>query len=259
MKLTRTLLTCVAAVLLGHHTPVDAAFVYQQNFDGLTTGTMSGQDGWFGTANDVVQTGTALGQKALQVVSSDSLGRTSIFAPLTHPTNLIQQVDFAFRFTATIDDYSGTPNTDIQQTMQFRGPVTFHESFLVYKGITDGSGNVVQNRLELRSRGPGNVSATVVSPSTVQKDTWYHATLVYDWGNFVLDGNIRNVSAGGVFWDPAPQSIAGGLDGNLNMVILSADNTPSAPWFFDNFSVDVPEPAAALLLGLGGLLLWRRR
>jgi len=258
MKHTAKLLARVLAVLLCLHTAaVDAVIVYQQNFDGLTTGTINGQDGWVGAASDVVQTGTALGVKALEVVSSDTAYHLNIFAPLTSPTNNAQQVGFDFRLPSTILDYIGTPNVDIQEAIQFRGPTAFHESFLVYKGTTDGTGALFSNRIELRTRGPANVSTTTVSPHTIQKDTWYHINLQYNWANFILDGEVQ--ANGSTYWDPAPQSIAGGFDGNVNQIILSADSIPGTHFFFDNFFVDVPEPSSVALLGLGGLLLWRRR
>lgn len=42
---------------------VNAAIIYQQNFETLTLGSINGQDGWFGSANDVVQNTVALDTK----------------------------------------------------------------------------------------------------------------------------------------------------------------------------------------------------
>lgn len=165
-----------------------------------------------------------------------------------------QLVEFDFRLPTVITDFAGTPSIDIQTTIRLRGPVAFRESFFVYKGLTDSSGNVTLNRFELRS-----ASGSVIqgSPNTVQKDTWYRVSLLYDWNNFLLNGLIT--AGGGTFWDPPSQTLLGGSDGNLNQINLGADASPVVNFYFDNFTTAiVPEPSMALLLGLGGWLLWRR-
>jgi hypothetical protein len=105
---------------------------YAQDFDALANGTINGQDGWFGTASDVVQSGVAVSGKALQVDSG--AGRSSASSPLTFSTtHNLQKVSFDIEMTSVITDFAGTPNQDIQETIQFRGPKPNQQFFLVYK------------------------------------------------------------------------------------------------------------------------------
>src|SRR5438045_620151 len=58
---------------------------YSQDFDGLTSGPINGQDGWFGGAStDVVQSTVAVSGKALEAHVGP--GRSSGSVPLTFST-----------------------------------------------------------------------------------------------------------------------------------------------------------------------------
>lgn len=253
MPAARTLtLTALAAIavtgVLGAAEPIQ----YQQSFDGLTLGPIAGQDSWYNNA--VVQNTVAVAGNAM-LVNAGGGERNVTALPQTFSSltdKPIQVLSFDLRLPTVITDFSGTPNQDIQETIQFRGPRTNQEFFFVYKAFTNGSGVVTQNRFEFRSGG-----TTLGSPSTVLKDTWYHVAMLINFDKRTLDGLMLNPD-GSLFWDPAP--ITGfGNNGNINYVGFFSDSTPPAPLYVDNVLVLLPEPAGLSLLGLGALALLRRR
>jgi hypothetical protein len=239
------------------HLPFLNVPFYSQDFDALSNGTINGQDGWFGGAGDVVQSTVVVSGKALQV-SDSGAGRHSGSVPLTFSTtHNYQKVAFDIRLATTINDFAGVPNTDIQETIQFRGPVANQQFFLVYKGTTNGAGTVVANRWEFRTNptGPG----TTVSANTVQKDIFYHVEMELNLNGKEFDGVITNAATSFTF-DPAIQP-GWHNDGNINYAAFFADNSPVvATMYVDNFAVLVPEPMAGFsVLGAGAMLLARRR
>jgi hypothetical protein len=254
MHASRHLFTTLLLLALGHAVASAAEPIqYQQNFDGLTLGALSGQNNWYGSAT--VQNTVAVSGNAMMVGAGGSGERGWTGVPqtfsslLTHPIHVLS---FDLLLPSTINDYSGTPNVDIQETIQFRGPQINQEFFVVYKATTNGSGAVTQNRLEFRS------GSTVGSPNTVLPDTWYHVQLLINFDKRTLDGLILNPD-GSVFWDPAPLTNFY-ANGNINYMGFFADNTPAVPLYIDNILVMLPEPAGLGLFALGtGLLLRRRR
>jgi hypothetical protein len=229
------------------------AIFYQESFDALSAASINGQDSWSSGAGDVVQSSVAVSGQAVRLDDSGAF-RTGVFDSETNVP--VETVAFDFRLEQTIVEFAGTPNVDIQMAVQFRGPIINTESFLIYKGITNGSGDVVQDRLELR--GGSTLTSPVPSP-----DTWYHAELVYDWTNKTVDGVVTLAGTETVFWDPA---VINGLlnNGNINLIGLSPDGTPDVQFYVDNLQIGiappppVPEPSGLLSL-MGFVLLIRKR
>ena len=123
-------------------------------------------------------------------------------------------------------------------------------------------------------RGPGDIIATHVGPFTrMETGDIYFGRTNYDYWvegmNIDLDGGtywigVRNPPGGGGgtnFWLTSD----GGRDGpdsDTGWFSLDAGNTwrPEGPkWHYAFTVTGIPEPSTCLLLGLGGLVLLRRR
>lgn len=181
-------------------------------------------------------------------------------------TNVFESVANVPQETVTfgimLDDTVGTfgANQDLQHGVHFRGPNTNMESFFVYKGTTNGSNVVTQNRFEMRS------GSTQAGPNTVLADTWYNVTLNFDWVAGNVSGEVR-LDDNSLYWT-IPTSTGFFNNGNTNFFQITGDSVPASALFIRSFQIGeadplppppAPEPSTGLLLALASLAPLARR
>ncbi len=114
----------------------------------------------------------------------------------------------------------------------------------------------------------GATSATTAYSQLGTLDEWYHVAVDYTLdgsGDRAISYTISN-SGGDEVTDSATLTgnATAALDGEFyfwNSGYSSSDRVPADGFYrIDNFQItEIPEPASMALLGVGGLLIWRRR
>jgi len=244
---TWTSLAALAALALAHvigAPSARAATIYGQDFDGLASGALDGQDGWLGDGwplgGVVVQDAIAVSGQALAIRGEARRFGTFVDAS----TSPQQRVSLAFRMDETIVDVTGA-NVDFQHDVHIRGPGADLEGFFVYKGTRNGVGDVVRDRFEVRG------ATTILGPAPVA-DVWYDIQFDFDFALGTMD--VLVTQDGSVFWDPVAVSFV--PNGHVNMIEFTADELVTL--FVDDVLVEgtvpptVPEPAALGLVALAG-------
>ncbi len=239
----------------GPRATVTPAYVpINEDFNSLATGSISGKNAtgsslpWSCTTANVAASPLPLLKNCLKVDGAgyaSLAGGTCFFQTANGagngiPSPMIQSVEFDMMQDKVVNDFKGTAGIDIQHALNIRTPTTSNKNdfFLVYKGNTDGSGNVTNvGHWELRG------TSTLTSPE-VEKNVWYHWVLVFDMAAGTVDAVVYKYLYKGAptpWYDPAPVTMSG--NGNYNYFRFDVDGTPTGcPVYLDNLKVGGVSP-----------------
>ncbi len=198
---------------------------------------------WAATLGNVVASPLSLLKNSLKVDGggySALAGGTCFFQTANGagngtPSPNIQCVEFDVMLDKVVNDYKGIANTDIQHGFDIRTPIVNNKNdfFFIYKGYTDGSGNVTNpGHWELRG------SSTLTSPE-IEKNVWYHWVFIFDMSAGTVDAvAYKYLYKGAVtpWYDPAVCTMVN--NGNYNYFRLDSDSTPTGlSVYMDNLKV----------------------
>ena len=234
--------------------PATAATLYSTGFEPptFTTGQLAGQDGWQEVpgASAAVQVENAFaltGTQAFDVVPALASTQDGGFRTVATTASIVTQ---------SADIWLSSSSTETKYQFAATGP------FLV--GFAGG--------IDILPTDPVNNTIQAISGSfpvigTFARDRWNHVdmTLNYATQTFAVALNGTTLASGLAFCG-SNNGCTGAVVANYADGVFDAFHTPNVNdiGFLDNYSVtslDVPEPASILVLGIGlaGLCVGRRR
>ncbi|HEX3601058.1 MAG TPA: PQQ-binding-like beta-propeller repeat protein, partial [Lacipirellulaceae bacterium] len=170
----------------------DAKDGYQQNFDRLAAGPISGQDFWKADPRDRVVANPSGGQM-LKVLK----GAERPMAFNTDPAFTKQSVSFDFMFNRTINDPTFAVSSGVRQLFHgftLCGPDPEQTFRFGYEGARNPKEAWI-NSLRL-----GNTS----SPNTILPHVWYRAEITLDRQAGSFDFKVTEKDTGKLYWHPNP-------------------------------------------------------
>ena len=232
-----------------------AQVLYQSNFDALTPGPISGQDGW-----SLLYGSSSLGA----VVNSPAQAYSGTqFLQLTGSNGS----DVGVRRTMSANTLSDVQNNHMQfvfrATAIGAGLTSFYFSAVGNEGLdvmVEASIDNNGDRIYISTNG-GTYNTVGMFSSTLLADTWYLLDVVLNPSTKIFDLTISNTTNSSVllensysFKNTSPEYSQFYFAGFTNNGLGGTD------WQVDNLSVaSVPEPSALALLGLLGVVVAGRK
>ena len=227
----RTIMLILGVALL----PCIAVAQWGDDFDSYATGSsLHGQGGWKGWGNDSAYTAYASDAFAVSMPNSVEVGPNSDLVHEYTGYTSGQWVYTAWQYLPT--DFSG------------------QSYFILLNTYSDSGTNNWSTQVRFDS-GIGMVES--------EHETAQLPLILGQWvelrNEIDLDANIQSFYYGGqlLISKSWTEGVSGGGAFNIGAVDLYGNS--ATPVYYDNFSLQVPEPAACMLLLLGAACAFRRR
>jgi hypothetical protein len=249
-----------------------AAQTFDYAFEGLSPGSIVGQDGWTaieaGTASGLIdnQIFSPMGgsTQSLRMTGGNTSTRLGRFLGMTFSTGVVH-VGYDMRHSPRI----GTASNLVMGTLYYHNATT-SQIFQPFAQNGGGAGAAQNAFTDTDGLGGAGYGATGWIGTVLTPDTWYRLEFDFDFdAKRIKNGTVYNISTGSkVLHGQSANEFYFNNTGTAwyDMwdrlgVRLAGQTDPGEGWNMDNFNAFVPEPASigALALGFGALLRFRRR